>query len=260
MTTRTPEYVPAPATADVMRMVPLQAASLRAEEDGGEGRTLVGYAAVFNRWTEIDSWWEGHFMERIAPGAFANTLAKRGDRVKVLFNHGFDPSIGDKPLGKPARLEEDDTGLWTETPLARTSYNDDLIELLRSGAIDGMSFRFRVTEEEWKDDPEPSEDNPRGLPERTIKAVDLLEFGPVTFPAYEATSAGVRSADVFRVWQQTRGFLLPQGAGPQATAEGETNDDDSRAEEPPVAEKPPVDDAAVRRRLAQLKEMTTDGS
>lgn len=235
MTTET--FTPAPAVSDVMRMVPFQVAALRAEEgeEEGDGRTLEGYAAVFNRWTEINSWFEGHFLERLAPGAFKNTLAKRGDRVKVLFNHGFDPSIGDKPLGKPSRMDEDDEGLWTETPLARTTYNDDLIELLRSGAIDGMSFRFRVTEEEWKKDPEPSDDNPVGLKERTIRAVDLLEYGPVTFPAYEATTAGVRSADVFRVWQQNpNGFLLPSDAGPQRATAGAESNDDSRAEEPPV--------------------------
>lgn len=30
------------------------------------------------------------------------------------------------------------------------------------------------------------------LPERTITGADVLEFGPVTFPAYEAASASVR--------------------------------------------------------------------
>ena len=204
-----------PATTDVIRMVPVQVAHLeeRAEGDDTTGRTLVGYAAVFDVWTEIDSWWEGRFMERLAPGAFQNTLAKRGDRVKVQFNHGFDPSIGDKPLGKPSRMTEDDTGLWTETPLSRTSYNDDLIELLRDGAIDGMSFRFRVAAEEWLDD-EDQVENDKGLPERTITAVDLFEYGPVTFPAYEATSAGVRSAEVYRAWRQNPNLLLPHAGEP----------------------------------------------
>lgn len=243
----TATFTPAPATDSVIRMVARQAASLRAESDDvSSGRTLEGYAAVFNVWTEIDSWWEGRFLERLAPGAFDNTLAKRGDRVKVLFNHGYDPSIGDKPLGKPARMEPDETGLWTETPLARTSYNDDLIELLRDEAIDGMSFRFRVTEEQRNEDPDPSDDNPMGLPERTITGVDLYEFGPVTFPAYEATTAGVRSADLYRTYQQNpQGFLLPRDAGPTATVDEESTDD-SRAEEPPVGRT-----RAERARLAR---------
>jgi HK97 family phage prohead protease len=233
----TATVTPVPATTDVIRMVGLQVARLehRAEDDSESGRTLVGYAAVFDVWTEIDSFWEGHFLERLAPRAFDNTLAKRGDRVKVQFNHGFDPSIGDKPLGKASRMEPDDTGLWTETPLSRTSYNDDLIELLRDGAIDGMSFRFRVTEESWKDDGDPSDVNPRGLPERTIEALDLFEFGPVTFPAYEATSAGVRSADIYRAWRQNPDLLLPSTVGNRGTGEG-SQPDDSRPAEAPVAQ------------------------
>lgn len=251
-----------PATQSVVRMVARATSGLVVRAEGDEpGRTLEGYAAVFNRWTEIESWWEGHFLERLAPGAFDDTLAKRGDRVKVLFNHGFDPSIGDKPLGKPARMEPDETGLWTETPLDRTSYNDDLIESLRSGAIDGMSFRFRVTEEEWKDTPDPSDDNPRGLPERTIKGLDLYEYGPVTFPAYEATTAGVRSADVFRAWRANpEGFLLPtSGAGAQPTAEGETSDD-SRPEEAPASMSKQERNAATRSALARLKGLTDYGT
>ncbi len=214
-------------------MVGLEVARLESRADGeSDGRTLVGYAAMYNRWTEIDSWYEGRFMERIAPGAFKNTLAKRGERVKVLFNHGYDPSIGDKPLGKASRMVEDDAGLWTETPLSRTSYNDDLIELLRDEAIDGMSFRFRVTAEEWLEDPDLVS-NEYKLPERTITGLDLYEFGPVTFPAYEATSAGVRSADMFRAWRLGH---KPPDVGDRSTV-GDTPPSDSRAAEPPVMSK-----------------------
>lgn len=190
-------------TTDLVRMVPLARASVtvaRAEDDteGADGLgTLHGYAAVFDVDTVIDSW-EGRFVERIAPGAFKATLKERGDRVKVLFNHGFDPSIGDKPLGKPTRMEEDDEGLAVEVPLDDTSYNRDIAASLRSGALDGMSFRFSVTDESW-DEPKDK----AALPVRTIKGVELYEFGPATFPAYEATTAGIRSRDAFLAWRAT---------------------------------------------------------
>lgn len=42
-------------------------------------------------------------------------------------------------------------------------------------------------------EPEASEDNPRALPERTIREAAVSEFGPVTFPAYADATAGLRS-------------------------------------------------------------------
>lgn len=180
---------------DLIRMVELPSAHMefRAEpEDDGRIGTLYGYAARFNSPTRIDSW-EGKFDETIMPGAFRDTLSKDGDKIKVLFNHGFDPSIGDKPLGKPSRQEEDDQGLFVEVPLDDTSYNRDLLASLKSGALDGMSFRFSVVREDWDDDAEP--------PLRTLKQVRLFEYGPVTYPAYQATTAGVRARDAYRAWR-----------------------------------------------------------
>ena len=159
-----------------------------------EGRTLTGYPIVFDTWTEIHGW-EGDFRERIAPGAVTKTLNESGDRVKVLFNHGMDPAIGDKPLGRATTIAADDHGVYIEVPLSRTSYNDDLLALIEDGAIDGMSFRFGVINDEWK----PAKSG--GLPERTITELRLFEVGPVTFPAYEATSVGLRSRSDFETWR-----------------------------------------------------------
>lgn len=163
---------------------------LRTAEDGT--RTLHGHFSVFNEWTEIDSMWEGRFMERIAPGAFNKTIAENRNRIKVLFDHGHDPSIGNKPLGPIRSLEEDERGARYEVDLLDTSYNRDLIPALEKGLL-GASFRFSVTRDEKDNEPERSAYNPEGIPERTIKEVKLHEFGPVTFPAYEGATAGVRS-------------------------------------------------------------------
>ena len=157
---------------------------------------LVGFPIVYDEWTEI-SGWEGNFMEQIAPGAPDRHLKTNRDKVKVLFNHGMDPTIGDKPLGKPDVIESKKRGLWTETPLLDTSYNQDLHVLLDAEAVDGMSFRFNVQREDWVDEPDPTNRNPRGLPERTIRELKIFEFGPVTFPAYEATTAGIRGRPAY---------------------------------------------------------------
>jgi HK97 family phage prohead protease len=154
--------------------------------------TLVGYLAVFNQWSEINSQHEGHFMERMAPDAFDSTLATNRDRMRVTFNHGKDPSLGDKVLGIPTVLEPDERGVRYEVPLIETSYNRDLAPGLRAGAY-GSSFRFNVLAEDFNKRAKPSEYNPKGLPERTVRELNMQEFGPVTFPAYEGASAGMRS-------------------------------------------------------------------
>jgi len=166
---------------------------LRAAEDGNPP-TMVGHFAVFDTWTEIDSSWEGNFMERLAPGAFAKSFQPSNrDRVKVLFQHGMDPQIGDKPLGRHVELLEDEVGAYYEVSLLDARYvRDDILPGLQAGLY-GASFRFRVIREDIERDPKRTDDNPRGIPERTIRELELYEFGPVTFPAYPAATAGVRS-------------------------------------------------------------------
>jgi len=162
---------------------------LRAHPDGGMP-TLYGHFAVFNRWAEIDSWMEGRFLERIAPGAFKKTFQET--TPKVLFQHGMDPQIGDKPLGPVEVLEEDKTGAAYEVQLLDTTYVRDLIPGLEMGLY-GASFRFEVMKQVIDERPDRSDENPQGLPERTIREAKVMEFGPVTFPAYDDATAGVRS-------------------------------------------------------------------
>lgn len=216
-----------------------------AADDGTLG-TLFGYAAVFNVDTVIDSW-EGKFVERIAPGAFSKTIRERRDLFKVLFNHGFDPSIGDKPLGRPADVREDKIGFYHETPLDDTSYNRDLAASLRSGALDGQSFRFSVKREEWEDGETEAD-----LPIRTLRELVMYEFGPVTFPAYEATTAGVRARPAYLAWRTAH----PSGAG--GTATPETPDDAAlRGTSPVVVARSVKDVAKALQRARALASLET---
>lgn len=159
--------------------------------DSGDGNTLFGHFAVYNRWTEIDSW-EGRFLERIAPGAFDRTFAERGDQVRVLYEHGRDPMIGNKPLGVPKVMRSDKNGAYYEVELFDTSYVRDLKPAIEAGQL-GASFRFRVANETWTEPTRASTANPGRLPERTITDLDLFEFGPVTFGAYAEATSGLRS-------------------------------------------------------------------
>lgn len=171
-------------------------------ENNGGGSLMYGHFCVFDVWAEIDSLWEGRFLERIAPGAFKKTIKDNRAGIRVQYDHGYDSFVGSAPLGPIEELKEDDTGAYYEVPLLDTDYNRDrILPMLQGRTIDGeqtgtsllgASFRFRVVHDEWLDEPEPSDANPKALPERTIREVRLYEFGPVVFPAYAEATAKVR--------------------------------------------------------------------
>lgn len=167
-----------------------------ANGDGtGDGRTMYGFFTPFGTWSEIHSYFEGDFLERTVKGTFAKTIKENRANVRALFDHGFDPTIGDKPLGPVLELREEDFGPYYEVGLLRTDYNDGFLipALEAEPAVLGASYRFSIVREDWNDDPGASDHNPKGLPERTIKEVRLMEFGPTAFPAFPDATAKVRS-------------------------------------------------------------------
>ena len=154
---------------------------LRAIEGSAEaGMTFSGYAAVFNSESEPLP-----FTEVIERGAFARSLKSRND-VKLLINHDTGRVLGSTRAGT-LRLIEDENGLRAEADLPPTSDGKDISILLQRGDIRSMSFGFTVPTggDSW---------NAEGTV-RTLKSVRLHEVSIVTFPAYEATSASVRSLD-----------------------------------------------------------------
>lgn len=173
-------------------------AELRADESETE-REGLGLMEVrfspYNLWYRIDSFWEGSFLERSAPGAFKRTFNNHRSNgltgFKTLFNHGADLFIGDKLLGDVESLDEEADSPVSLVRLWDTSYNRDLLPGLRSGAY-RSSFMFQVIRDEWNEEPERSDYNPDGIPERTLKEVRVLEAGPVTWPANPAATAGMR--------------------------------------------------------------------
>lgn len=223
--------------ASVIRALPL---GYELRDESSDSPTLFGHFAVFDRWTEINSWFEGHFLERIAPGAFRKTFKENRERIRALFQHGMDPQVGDKPIGAIDELREDGEGAYYEVSLFR-GLPDLVMDGLRAGAY-GASFRFEVMREELVEEPDPTTENPKALPERTLKEVRLHEFGPVTFPAYADATAGVRSLtdhflfehiarDPDRVRELLAVDLSPKGDdAPASTDAGTSTSDQARRE------------------------------
>ncbi|WP_376742191.1 HK97 family phage prohead protease [Ensifer canadensis] len=147
-----------------------------------EKRTLVGYAAIFNSDTTISD----YFVERIAPGAFAETIT--GD-IRALVDHDTAKVIG-RTRSRTLRLSEDTRGLRVEIDIPNNTVGNDLWVSVEREDISGMSFGFRVTKQEW--------DESGDMPVRTIRGVELFEVSAVAFPAYDDTTIGLRSLEAAR--------------------------------------------------------------
>jgi len=163
--------------------------SVRFEADDRDGflGVLRGRFASFGEWTEINNKLEGHFMEQISERALSKSVAESRDRIRVLFHHGLDPSIGMKVLGPIRALEPDSS---YEVDLIDTDYNRNLLPGLQAGLY-GASFRFDAVKHEPNYPRERSDHNPSMLPESVVTEARVKEFGPTPFPAYAGASASV---------------------------------------------------------------------
>jgi hypothetical protein len=83
------------------------------------------------------------------------------------------------------QLVEDERGLKVSAKLPNTTRGRDVAELLRTNVINTMSFGFNVIKDSWSADGKT----------RTLESVRLFEVSVVSFAAYPATTATVRSMD-----------------------------------------------------------------
>jgi HK97 family phage prohead protease len=155
---------------------------IRLEPDTKDGMRFTGYAAVFDSDSEPLP-----FTERIVPGAFKRSLKSRNE-IKMFVNHNMDMVLA-STRAKTLRLTEDSKGLLAEAELPDTTYGRDLSVLMKRGDVHAMSFGFSVPKkgDRWSDDGTT----------RELLDIRLHEVSIVTgFPAYEATTASVRTLEI----------------------------------------------------------------
>jgi HK97 family phage prohead protease len=180
------------------RYVASPSARIEVRQDG-DNKTITGYAAVFFRDGENGTEYNlfDEYFERISRGAFDRALSEQHD-VRALFNHNSDMLLGRSKSGT-LRLSVDDFGLRYDITLADTQAGRDVATSIDRGDITGSSFAFIPRKVSW------IEEDERVI--REIGDVDLYDVGPVTYPAYEATSAAMRSADkqsVLQEWERQK--------------------------------------------------------
>lgn len=146
------------------------------------GRTIHGTAVPFGAPTRIWDWEDGEYDEIFVKGAFAKTIGERGDKVKLLSQHDRNSQL---PLGRATSLVEESGGLAAEFYVSKTERGDEVLELVRDGALDSFSIGFIPISKDVRVD--------NGAKTVTRTEVSLREVSVVTFPAYEsATIEGAR--------------------------------------------------------------------
>lgn len=129
----------------------------RLDADG----VFTGYASLFGK---VDL-----SKDSVEPGAFRRSLKKRpAFNVRMLFQH--DPN---QPIGRWLEIREDARGLFVRGQLTPgVAKSQELLKLMRAGAIDGLSIGFRTVR--------ARKNAATGV--RQIFEADLWEISVVTFP------------------------------------------------------------------------------
>jgi hypothetical protein len=163
------------------------AGGVKIEKRADGKKQITGYAAVWFRPGDAATEFKlaENTVERVFPGAFSRAI-ESGDCLGT-FNH--DPSL---LLGRTGagtmRLEEDGTGLKYTIDPPDTQAARDLIVSMERGDVAGSSFSFTPDKVTW------SNENGRAI--RELRSVRLHDCGPVSKPAYAASSASLRAEDL----------------------------------------------------------------
>jgi len=184
-----------------------RSADLAYRDDGGGEGIIEGRMVPYNTWTEVKSVFEGHFLERVMPGALKKTFAERGHRMKVLFHHGMD-TLGKQPIAKLEEIRDSGDGAYYRARLF-PSVPPLILDGLRANDY-GISVGFVLpyrSKNVFR--PGKSEHNPQGIEERTVTEAAVKEMSVTAFPVYPDTTAGVRSVTDDVLWLQY-GDVIPR--------------------------------------------------
>ena len=160
------------------------AAEIKAGHEEDEKGSFEGYGSIFGN-VDLGN-------DVIQAGAFQKSIKKTGPKgVKLLYQHKTD-----MPIGVFESIEEDQKGLKVKGRLAMgTQAGRETYELMKMGALDGLSIGFKTSAKGAHYDPKTRR--------RMIKEVELMEISVVTFPMNpRAKIRKVKGQDVsIREWE-----------------------------------------------------------
>ncbi len=133
---------------------------------------ISGYASVYD--------FADQQNDVISKGAFAMAL-QNPSTVKLLWQHNQAA-----PIGVVRALVEDNYGLRIEADINnKISKGIEAIELIKQGALNGLSVGFQIEESHYDNDGK-----------RIISKANLIEISVVTFPANQ-------KAQIYRIYDNS---------------------------------------------------------
>lgn len=165
---------------------------VRAAAEGGESRTIGGYAVKYNTPVVITDRWGDKYLEEIAAGCFDESLSRckeSGSEIKALWNHDTSRPLGNTKTDTLRFNTGDTTGLNYDIDLPNNTWGNDVRESVQRGDVDGSSFGFICQEDKWSKVQHEGEE----MYKRSIIKAELLEVSPCTFPAYDSSQINCRS-------------------------------------------------------------------
>jgi HK97 family phage prohead protease len=182
-------------------------AELTIESRANGTQVLVGYAAVYNRFSLPLREGGSQFREIILPGAFDKILNRqRGKQdVVALLNHNADLILGRSSSGT-LELSSDDKGLRYVVTPPDTQVGRDTLELVRRRDLRGSSFAFSISPagERWSSDDQ-------GAVREIREVSSLVDVSVVLTPAYPASSVSVAQRS-YEAWLASQTQPEPEAA------------------------------------------------
>lgn len=174
---------------------------IREAADGGESRTVEGYALKFGvRSRLLCDWWDAYY-EVLEPGSVTREMLDGCD-IKLTMFHDRQLVLARSNRGAGTlSYEVDGTGVKFRAEMPRTVDGDKALELVRRGDIAGCSFIYSTDEADsgnavsYERLDEKTADGGDILL-RHVKRIDAVyDFTLTTDPAYEQTTVTRREVE-----------------------------------------------------------------
>lgn len=191
---------------------------------GPNGPIITGYGIVFNS----DSENLGGFIEQVDPRAVTKTLSESD--IRGMAEHDSRYLLGRVKAGT-MRLSTDSRGVRYEIdvnpndPIAMGIY-----ARVQRGDLDGSSFCFETLQESWDWEAVPAR--------RRLLEINLLEMGPVTFPAYSESTAQSRVKEALKRIASKLGHPVERMAEALKSGEIRSLIDAPNPDEPDLGDEP----------------------